>query len=41
LDLPPHQAADALELSPEDYEADEKYEVLLLKKCLQDSLLRR
>lgn len=32
LDLPPRQAADALDLSPGDYEADEEHEVLLLKK---------
>ncbi|MBA3792149.1 MAG: hypothetical protein H0X23_13080 [Rubrobacter sp.] len=31
LYLPPRQAADALGLSPEDYEADEEHEVLLLK----------
>jgi len=32
LDLPPDQAADALDLSPEDYEADEERTVLLLKR---------
>ncbi len=32
LNLPPRQAADALELPPEDYAADEEREVLLLKR---------
>jgi hypothetical protein len=32
LDLSPQQAANALELSPEDYEADEGRGILLLKR---------